>query len=208
MRWTKFLFDAAHKRELTEADYLRAGISERFWDATLEKIPKTAEYRAVLETYIKTIDEQLASGNGLFIVGPHGTGKTCAGIVIAKEFIARGGTALFLEEFRLISTILEGVQFDSNMSYRERMDDAHLLIVDDLGLAAISDNLHVTEEVIKYRFQRRRCTIITTNLAKDKFEARYPTIASGLKEACLNVVCQGIPWRDENKRDLKSKFGS
>lgn len=206
MRWTKFLFDAAHKRELTETDYLRAGISERFWDVSLEKIPKTAEYRADLETYIKNLDDHLSAGDGLFIVGPHGTGKTGAAVVIAKEFIARGGTALFLEEFRLIGTILGSVQFDSLMSYRERMDDVHLLIVDDLGLAAYSDNLHVTEEVIKYRFQRRRCTIVTTNLTKSDFEARYPTIADGLKEACLNVVCKGIGWRDDNKRDLKSKF--
>lgn len=208
MRWTKFIFDASHKRELTPTDYLRAGISERFWDVTLEKIPKTAEYRDVLEAYIKDLDAHLSAGNGLFLVGPHGAGKTGAAVVAAKEFIARGATALFLEEFRLIGTILEGALFDATMSFRERMDDVHLLIVDDLGLAAVSDNLHVTEEVIKYRFQRRRCTIITTNLTKAAFEARYPTIADGLKEACLSVVCQGVPWRDDNKKELGQKFKS
>lgn len=206
MRWPKFIFDVAHKRELTPPDYIRACISERFWDVTLDKIPATAAYKSVLSSYIKNLDQHLEAGNGLFLVGRHGSGKTGAALVAAKEFIARGGTALFLEEFKLVRNILDHVQFDASSNFRERMEDVHLLVVDDLGLASVSDNLHLTEEIIKYRFQRRRCVVITTNLTKSAFEARYPTIADGLKEACETVVCEGVAWRDDNQKGLSAQF--
>jgi DNA replication protein DnaC len=203
--WPRLIFDTAHKRALTDADYARAGIAERLRDCELSKIPKDAEYRAHVESYIKNLDQHLAEGNGLFLAGLHGGGKSGAAIVIAKEVMARGGSVLFLEEFALIDAILTGREFSDDVSMRERMGDVHLLVIDDLGLAPVSGNLHVTEEVIKHRLQRRKPVVLTTNLLKDAFKERYPTIADALREACFGVVCN-VKWRDVVEQRLKEKF--
>lgn len=203
--WPKLIFDAEHKRTLNDADYARAGIAERLRVAELSKIPEQAEYRRYVENYIKNLDQHLEAGNGLFLIGPHGGGKSGAAVAIAKEVMARGGSALFLEEFALIDAILSGREFSDDMLMRERMEDVHFLIIDDLGLAPTSDNLHVTEEVIKHRLQRRKPVILTSNLLKDAFQKRYPTIADALREACFPVVCD-FKWRDLLEKELDKQF--
>lgn len=202
------IFDADHKRPLTPRDFERAGINGRLRDASLDQIPRDAHYRQRIEWYISNLDENIKKGVGLILYGPHGSGKSCGASIIAQEVMARGGSVLFIEEAMLLDVWIKDVEFPfvEDKSYRNRVSEVDLLIVDDLGLSPFTDNFRLTEEIIKFRLRLCRSVIIVTNLTKDKFVERYTTIADASREACIPVKCEGVHWRDIKEKELRARF--
>jgi len=192
----KLLFDKDHKRSLTLRDFDRAQIPDRLRAASLETIPAEIKYRADLTKYIENIDRNLRVGTGIAFMGPYGGGKSASAVIVAKEIMSRGGSVLFIEENALIGAVLKQEEYSEDVSMQSRAETVDLLIADDIGLSPQSVNLHVTETLIKHRVHRRKTTIITTNLMKKDFDARYRTIASALQEAALPILCEGVAWRE------------
>ena len=192
----RFIFDAEHKRALTISDMERARIGERLWLAELSKIPPTAKHYAKLHGYIKNIETHFDMGTGIVLGGPHGSGKSGAAVIVAKEVLQRGCSALFMEEAALVGAVIENTMFDDTFTMKERAMDVALLVVDDLGLSAQTENNHIIENIVKHRVHRRLVTIITTNLIKDEYLKRYMTLASAMREAAIPIYCSGVDWRE------------
>ena len=202
------IFDKKHKRPLVKEDYECAGIEGLFRDVSLDLIPKDAPYYGKLSGYIDTLEDRINNGIGLILAGEHGGGKSAAAVIVVKEVISRGGSSLFIEEDALIGAVLKGDRFGENSTYLERARNVDLLVIDDLGLSATSDNLHIIEPLVKFRLRRkRRPTVLTTNLKVDSFRDRYPTLADLGKEAFIGVVCRGVAWRDILAERLKQSLG-
>lgn len=199
-------FNKDHRRQITSQDFERSWIPARLRVASLEKIPKEASYRTDLVHYLGGIEKYIKEGTGIVFGGEHGTGKSASSIIVAKEVLSRGGSVLFLEENLLIEAVLTKKDFDADYTILERAETVDLFILDDVGLSPKSENLHLTETLVKFRIHRRRPNIITTNLRKADFEARYKTIADALRESALPIICEGTSWRDQLEKDLHSKF--
>ena len=201
----KFTFDAAHKRALTTNDVERSRIGERIWGATLDQIPDSVKYKKKLTEYLDNLDKHFDAGTGLILTGPHGSGKSGSAVIVAKEVMARGCSALFMEEDSLVGAVLKQEEYKDGMTIYDRALECALLIVDDLGLSAESGNNHITETIIKRRVHRMMVTIITTNMKKEEYDRRYPTISSALMEAAIPIYCDGINWRDHLKDQIRGK---
>ncbi len=108
--------------------------------------------------------------------GGSGTGKTYLSKCIAKEFISKNYTTLFVSSFDLNNMFLEEHLSQSDKKYYLRdLIDLDVLIIDDLGTEPVRKN--VTKEylllLLNERISKDKSTIITTNLSPEQILDRY-----------------------------------
>ena len=110
------------------------------------------------------------------LIGGTGLGKTHLSTSVAKTAIERGFDVLYVTAMGLLSDF-EEKRFGNGGSLKneiERYMNAELLIIDDLGTEITNQfSLACIYDVINERINRRRSTIINTNLSKKDLESRY-----------------------------------
>ena len=110
------------------------------------------------------------------LIGGTGLGKTHLSTSVAKVLIERGFDVLYVTATGLISDF-EAKRFGNGATPKHDLDrymDAELLIIDDLGTEIVNQfTLSCVYDVINERINRRRSTIINTNLSKKDLETRY-----------------------------------
>jgi len=124
------------------------------------------------KTYIEGLDENLAAGRGLWLMGNTGTGKTTLGMLVAKEALAAGKTVGVYFTPRLLTRIRQTYQeAESNNAYDEffrRVTSVDLLYIDDLGSERHTD--WVVEQLyalINERYESQRPMLVTSNSDSD-----------------------------------------
>lgn len=126
-----FMVDSV--RELTPDDMRRICVGNRFWGVTVDKIPDSAAYKAMLKKYIENLKEHIEDGIGMLFEGKPRAGKTSAAVIIAKAVMAHSGTAFFIRADELTKAVIEKQQFDEDGMVADRMREVDLLVIDDLG---------------------------------------------------------------------------
>jgi hypothetical protein len=163
------------------SEYLRsAGVPRLFAERVLASVPGSGRREALedVET-LRVVRAFLVAGQataqmhdgarelftggewGVVLAGPPGNGKSLA----AAYAIARAG-GVWIDARRLANPKME-------IDAAER---APLLVVDDLGTEYSGTNAYATERaaaLLELRYQDRRRTLVTTNLRRDDFAARY-----------------------------------
>lgn len=187
-----------------------------FWDARFSIIQEGA--KESVGTYLR--DGKYLRGEGLFIWGPYGHGKTGAAAVILMELRRRGHVCLYADSSDLVDKILQREPFDFESSWSERAKAVDVLVLDDLGTehrdpgGAIEK---VLEGILRYRFQRRKVTIITCNVSPMKlgphvqgtetFKGVYrEKFVEILREKLYPVEVRGRSLRDENERQMAAGY--
>lgn len=127
--------------------------------------------RAVVQAakeYIANLDENLAQGRGLWLMGSTGTGKTTLGMLIASAALARGKSVGIYFAPKLLNRIRQTFQeSESENAYAEffdRVTSVDLLYIDDLGAERHTD--WVVEQlyaVVNERYENRRAMLVTSN---------------------------------------------
>jgi len=184
-------------RSLDAADMLRARIGRAYWATSFDKIPRKLEHRVPLGEFIKNVHEHHEAGEGLLMFGDYGSGKTSGGVLILKEVIARGGTALMTPSERISSAVIEKTTFDGEETIWERMQDVDMLLIDDLRREHVKDfGRSVIESLIRRRYDQRLPTLVTTNADMDELVRRYEAAMAALGERCQPILFDGVNWRD------------
>jgi DNA replication protein DnaC len=112
----------------------------------------------------------------LVLEGTYGCGKTHLAAAIGNERLNRGDLVLFITAPDLLDHLRSTYGPTSEVSYDqmfERIRDAQLLILDDLG--AENPSPWAQEklfQLLDYRYTRRLPTVITTNIDMDAFDPR------------------------------------
>lgn len=161
--------------------------------------------RAVVQAakeYIANLDENLAQGRGLWLMGSTGTGKTTLGMLIASAALARGKSVGVYFAPKLLNRIRQTYQeSESENAYAEffeRVTSVDLLYIDDLGAERHTD--WVVEQlyaVVNERYENRRAMLVTSN-AEDE-DGRAP--AAEPREG-------GRPESFQGERALRRQIGS
>jgi DNA replication protein DnaC len=179
---------------------LRNEIPERYrgvaWDrnpvpALLEALGPTQA--AALRRFARKIDEKLDAGEGLWFMGPRGTGKTTLAMLLSIEALrARRAVGIYTAP-QLLDDI-----YASYRSQDERRDVLmqRLLTVDLLhleDLAAVAPNDHVRQvfySVVNERYQEKRSIIFTADVTQPPQLADYvgDRVYSRLMEMCGDPI--------------------
>jgi DNA replication protein DnaC len=122
--------------------------------------------------YVDALDESLAAGRGLWLMGSTGTGKTTLGMLIAKTALAAGKTAAVYFTPKLLTQIRQTYQAtDSEDAYEaffKRLTSVDLLYIDDLGSERHTD--WVVEQLyalVNERYENQRSVLVTSNAKAD-----------------------------------------
>jgi DNA replication protein DnaC len=122
--------------------------------------------------YVAALDQNLAAGRGLWLMGSTGTGKTTLGMLVAKTALAAGKTAAVYFTPKLLTQIRQTYQAtDSEDAYEaffKRLTSVDLLYIDDLGSERHTD--WVVEQLyalVNERYENQRSVLVTSNAKAD-----------------------------------------
>jgi DNA replication protein DnaC len=180
-----------------------------FWRSTIQGIPESV--RGKIKTFVEKVHEAAERGIGLCLLGAHGVGKTSAASVIAKVARSWGYTVYFTSFWELRDAIRNEEPFDESMSVLTRAKTADFLILDNLRDEDFSERdfylpMRAIEEILSYRVDRSKVTIITTSLTKDdigsdKLKGLRNSL-SGFVKVAITGPNQRLKQIDELKKDF------
>jgi DNA replication protein DnaC len=124
---------------------------------------------SVVREYVDGLDDNLAAGRGLWLMGDVGTGKTSLAMLVSKTAIERGRSVAIYSLPRLLGRIRKTYDAETGeQSYDDfidRLTTVDLLHVDDLGAEKSSDwVLEQLYAIVDARYQEERAMVVTTNL--------------------------------------------
>ena len=140
--------------------------------------------------FAERIDERLAEGEGLWLMGDVGTGKTTLAMLVSKAAVEAGRTVAI---YSLPTSpgadpphLRRRGRRDSYLEFFERLTSVDLLHVDDLGAEKRSDwVLEQLYAIVNERYEAQRSMVVTTNLDQAALEQQIgPRTVSRLVEIC------------------------
>jgi DNA replication protein DnaC len=145
-------------------------------------------YEAVRE-FVDQIGERLDKGDGLWLMGDVGTGKTTLAMLVSKAAVEAQRTVAIYSLPRLLARIRRTYDDEAGEPYLEffeRLTSVDLLHVDDLGVEKRSDwVLEQLYAIVNERYEAQRSMVVTTNLDQSALEEQIgPRTVSRLVEIC------------------------
>lgn len=183
----------AKRRAKIERLLGRSGIKKRFQQRTFANfIRDTPERRRCYDTaktYADSFPQRAERGEGLYIEGTYGTGKTHLTAAIALQLIGCGVPVVCKTSGDLLADIKEA--FDSGDATEYEILKAYktvdLLIVDDLGKEQCTEwSVSTLYSILNDRYEDMKPTIITTNYNADELvRALTPKGSDGTKARAI-----------------------
>jgi DNA replication protein DnaC len=146
-------------------------------------------YSAVRE-FVERIGERLDAGDGLWLMGDVGTGKTTLAMLVSKAAVEEERSVAIYSLPRLLARIRRTYDAEageqSYLEFFERLTSVDLLHVDDLGAEKRSDwVLEQLYAIVNERYEAQRSMVVTTNLDQGALEEQIgPRTVSRLVEIC------------------------
>jgi DNA replication protein DnaC len=147
------------------------GIGRRFREVSFEREPIVSLDPVVLRrvrAFIRSLDDNLGSGRGLWFDGPVGTGKTSLAVLVAKAAKDAGRSYAIYPVPMLLAEIKRTFDRDScdnYLAFFRRLCSVDLLVLDDLGAEKQTEwVLEQLYSIVNERWQDRRSIVVTTNL--------------------------------------------
>lgn len=168
-------------------------IPPRYRGVSFDRPPVTEMDRTAVDAvrrYVADLDENLARGASVWLMGDVGTGKTTLAMLIAKAALEKGHSVAIYSLPKLMARIRRTYQAepgeDDYLAFFERLTSIDLLHLDDLG--AQRDTDWVTEQlysIINQRYEDGRAVTVTSNvLPPEAAEQIGDRTVSRLAEMC------------------------
>lgn len=161
----------------------------------------------VAKRYVENFNQMFSEGQGILFWGNVGTGKSYTAAVIANELLDQMQSVIMTSFIKLLDE-MSGFEKKDDCGYITRLNQAKLLIVDDLGAERGTDfSLEKVYDVIDSRCRTGRPVILTTNQEISQMKScediRYSRIYDRIFKMCYPVKMDGMSWR---KRDAAKRF--
>jgi DNA replication protein DnaC len=156
----------------------------------MSRDPSRAPVYKAVKSYVESIGERLDEGEGMWLMGDVGTGKTSLAMLVSKAAVEAGRTVAIYSLPRLLSRIRRTYDAEageqSYLEFFERLTEVDLLHVDDLGAEKRSDwVLEQLYAIVNERYESQRAMVVTTNLDQAALEEQIgPRTVSRLVEIC------------------------
>lgn len=193
-----------------KAGRLEGRIPRRYNGVSFERAPisdiaRTApeQVRAV-RRYVRSIEQNLDEGRGLWLAGDVGTGKTTLAMLVSKAASDAGRTVAIYSLPRLLNEIRDTHRAErSHVDLLDRLTEVDLLHIDDVGAERTTD--WVLEElysIVNSRYEDERSIVITTNILDREALCGQisPRTVSRLTEMCDELPLLG----HDHRMDLRT----
>jgi len=180
-------------------------IPRRFVDVAFDRNPvremDPTVVRAV-ERYCRTIDERLDCGEGLWLQGPRGTGKTTLAMLVSQHALkARRPVAIYTVP-HLLSAIRKTYDDNSPHDYlelMERLASVDLLHLEDMAVARTNEwVLEQLYTVINDRYQEQRSILFTADVERPEDLAEH--VGERTYSRLIEMCGDPLPLRGEDRR--------
>jgi len=176
----------------------------QYQDVSLEGFqinhPTQADAVATIRDYIGDLSRNRVQGVGLTIMGPNGTGKTHLACTVLKEV---GMCRVFhfecIEADSYLNLCRQAFKGDSDDALHDHLrfikSRADFVLLDDLGREEEFESGWSEQRLFnltRYRFNRRKPTLVTTNLPLEQLTDRYTAgMVSFFMRANVNITVGG-----------------
>jgi DNA replication protein DnaC len=192
-----------------KASRLSAVIPKKYRGVSFDRAPVTLIEPTVVDAvrrYVANLDRHLDAGQGLWLMGDVGTGKTTLAMLVSKAAIDAGRSVAIYSLPRLLAVLREAI--DSEDGLLRIVDDlsrVDLLHLDDLGAERATDwVLEQLYAIVNARYEDQRSVIITTNLERDELADQInERTVSRLEEMCEVLPLWGADARQQ-RHDARS----
>lgn len=157
--------------------------------------------RAV-RSFCEQVDENLAAGRGLWLMGDVGTGKTTLAMLVSKTALEAGSSVAIYSLPKLLARVRRTYDAapgeDSYLELFERLTSVDLLHIDDLGAEKRSDwVLEQLYALVNERYEATRSILVTTNLDQAELEEQ---IGARTVSRLVEICGDPLPLFGEDRR--------
>jgi DNA replication protein DnaC len=217
---------------------LEGRIPRRYKGVSFDRPPVPGMPDAVVSEvrrYVRNVGVRLDEGQGLWIVGDVGIGKTTLAMIVSKAALEAGRSVAIYSLPRLLNLIQDEIGSDNSLlELLDRVSSVDLLHIDDLGAQYTTPwRLEQLYSIVDARYQAGRAIVATTNLTPEALSQqlgrrllsaaaqvgrgeRVPTgdeaseligrrIVSRLIEMCGDPLAL---WGEDKRQELPARSGS
>jgi len=177
---------------------LRGTLPKRYSGVSFDRPPVSDMARraglsqtvAAIRELCDGIEEALAAGEGAWLMGDVGTGKTSLAMLVSKAALEAGRSVAIYSMPRLLARIRRTYETESGeegyLSFFDRLSSVDLLHLDDLGAEKRTDwVLEQLYAIVDRRYEEERSMVVTTNLDVPALEEQIgERTVSRLVEIC------------------------
>lgn len=171
----------------------RSKLVKRYQSFTLDSFdPGRSRYAAngkeIAEDYLDNWEEERKAGQGIYLTGGVGTGKTHLAVGVTLALMARGVPCLFVTTPDLLESMRRDVSAEESEGMFDAALEADVLVLDDLGAERLTGwSLEKMFTLINHRFCASLPTIYTTNVGPGGMKERLgePVLSRVLKASTL-----------------------
>jgi len=187
---------------------LEGRIPRRYRGVSFERAPISDIARSAPEQvrkvrlYVRSIAERLDAGEGLWLVGDVGTGKTSLAMLVSKAAMDAGRSVAIYSLPRLLNLLRESLESPGGLvDLLDRLTAVDLLHIDDLGAENQTDwVLEQLYSIVNSRYEAERAIVTTSNLMPEELTERLGArTVSRLEEMCG----EPIPLFGEDLRQVR-----
>lgn len=193
--------------------YLNAGVGATYQFLGWNNFNGDQNALTLVAGYAHDIADNIESGTGLMLSSKTlGTGKTMLGTLVIKSAVMNGYKCFATTFADMLSSMKAGWKDQAFAKwYKQRIDSAQVLMIDDLGKEMLGDNgfntsmaVNVFDSLLRTRVQQNRPTIITTNYDKGELMRTYGNaVASLLEEQQITIEVAGSDYRPSVSKQSK-----
>lgn len=194
-----------------------SGIPRRHRKFTVDTLGDDTIRLSALKRYNENILERVAAGQGLYLFGNTGSGKTTAITALAmsyivtasKEAIRTGKRSKQFVQFLNVPVLLAGLKagFDDPevaTMWQQRLNVARtvpMLLIDDIGSEKPGEWVRERlTELIGHRYDNERCTLFTSNLTLPELKEHIDPI--GRITSRIKGMAVPIDYRGKDRRSI------
>ena len=172
--------------------------------------PKATQY---FKHYVENFAEMKKDGNGLFLFGVKGSGKTYAAAQIVNALCDKGYRCLVTSFMEIVKNLLS-LNRENRQEYLDDICSHDLLVFDDFGGETNSNFFDINlEEIVKTCYMKYIPMIVITPMAQDTLEqglnATRQTAVNRMKERCYCLTLRNtnrFKQQTNQRRDKMEKL--
>jgi DNA replication protein DnaC len=152
--------------------------------------------------YVGAVADRLDAGEGLWIVGDVGTGKTSLAMLVSRAALDAGRSVAIYSLPRLLNLLRESLESPGGLiDLLDRLAAVDLLHIDDLGAENQTDwVLEQLYSIVNARYESERAILTTSNLMPEELGERLGArTVSRLEEICG----EPLPLFGEDRRRVR-----